>query len=192
MFDISRYYQTLFFLVFYQACRCAAPAIFSFLSFLFFLLFPPCSRSTHRRQHRSTPEDSLLRRPRERERERKRPPSPPSTPGRSYTMASERSVNNGSFPIKNSVCALARLLRTLLCFSSLFSIYTGTPLRSPPSPPPPLPPPPPCVLSISIFLALQPLRSRTVSGRGRGGGRFGVDFPLKGSAIFFSHVCRVL
>lgn len=31
-----------------------------------------------------------------------------SNPGRSYTMASERSVNNGSSPIKNSVCALTR------------------------------------------------------------------------------------
>lgn len=95
MFDISRYYQL-------SARLPAPPAIFS-PSFLFFR-----SRSTHRRQHRSTPEDSLLRRPRETR--------------RSYTMASERSVNNGSFPIKNSVCALAR------CYASLFS--TGTPLFS--------------------------------------------------------------
>ena len=46
----------------------------------------------------------------------------PPTPGRSYTMASERSVNNGSFPIKNSVCALARCYARSSA-SSLF--YTG-------------------------------------------------------------------
>ena len=169
MFDISRYYQTLFFLVCYQACRCAAPAIFFFPFFpaffflLFFVFFSPV-HARHTGGSIDQPQRTvLLRRPRERE--TSLPPPllfPPSTPGRSYTMASERSVNNGSFPIKNSVCAPARLLRTLLCFSSLFYLHRNTPSFSSSSSSSSAAA---CPFYFYLSRVTAALRSRTVSGQ---------------------------